>query len=1554
MAAITGLYHNKVVEGGDATKAQLLGEDDCLIFKPGGIDVSKWKQIDSRSLGITQTMVPPSPFTVLQILQSRGLASHVVGGTTSSKQQQKQYFLGSCRCKVSGDLYASIKLAFLSHLLTDNTEVRPVHLVHPSIAYPYITSFFTGFEAYLVGGCVRDLLLKRPPKDFDVITTADLNQIRKQFHRNQVVGRRFPVTSFDTFAKDSEEKEKYLISHMPSGSNKLDLLRWKNSMHRDFTINSLFFDPFIHKIYDYNDGMKDLSELKLRTLVPAKLSFTEDSARILRGLRIAARLGLSLSKEIKSAILKNISSISTLGQFRITMELNYMLSYGAAESSISLLHKYHLLEILLPFQKLLSHLDKLVACDHPSGSSLWFGLLGFHMALVNNPQHPFVIMTFASVLYHQSWEDGLKFARKCGRAPVSFEPETLEPYKFISDDEAAEKVKQLATLVVGSIDALVDKDRLNKIMAKFTGSPCSGPVFLSRNMGNNTRQLFHVLAHKVETYKKGRTSFEINYDLLGKGDSLETRFALGKIILDTMGCGVHRDSDPNEDNHGGPFGPKNDHLVNKKEDRKHPWFPSNLVLQQGSAPKKQTLIAKLSSIMQQWQNQDEFQDELGDLQEGVSIKHTEVVGISPGPKNEDAKMNKPEISMPQSPMRNLISVLKNVAEGKKSPSEFDSKNLEEQLEGKTEVEVDQSIAEHQRERNETGVDYLLSLVQTNCNRAIEEARDSPADMRKLNQFLDRFVDEQIQRKKVKQLEASGSSIGDQQIENEQLEASSLVSSNGGQRMESKQSEASSLVYSNGSQQIESGQLEASGLEASSLVISKAESRLQRKKVKSSVELSMKGERKKQRVCSYCKETGHNRTGCPKRKNVHHKFIEVGSKHRLLSYRDSTTVQILGLLSNGHPFRGHFRLLTSGPRRINEGQGAGKLVRRRSDSGSEPGKVDVSKWKKMDSRSLGITRTMVPSPPFTVLKILRSRGFEAYLVGGCVRDLLLKRTPRDFDVITTADLHQIRKQFHNCHIVGRKFPICRVHMKGTVIEVSSFKTSAKHSEDKEKFLGSQVPRGCDESDLNLWKNCMHRDFTVNSLFLDPVIHKIYDYANGMKDLLELKLRTLVPAHLSFTEDCARILRGLRIAARLGLSFSKDTETAIHKLASSILDLSESRIMMEIDLMLSFGASESSLRLLHRFHILEFLLPFQAAYITRQTTGSGQSSMMLMKLFSHMDKFITCDRPSTCRLWIGLFAFHQALLDKPQDPFVVLTFASVLYHQEWQGGLLFARQCGQTPRSFEPELSEPCGFISDDELSMKVRQLAFQVIDSIEILEKDSLGKKMLKFPGLVFIPKKSASDAAELFYVLARDVETYNKGRSSFEMNYHLLGKGDASETRFAVGKIILDTMGCGVDQDDDDNHISYSSAERRHILPSGSRLQLNGYNPKKQQPIAKLRGNKKQISEMEKKSEDGSFLELEQQKEVVFEQHIEELCDYSCPKVEDCPTEKPQETSVSPSPTQKLVCKVETTTASEKLPSELETRNPKERLNVQVDRLITKEPSSDKRKRVRPLSSLFK
>ncbi|KAI3704478.1 hypothetical protein L1987_74699 [Smallanthus sonchifolius] len=639
-------------------------------------------------------------------------------------------------------------------------------------------------------------------------------------------------------------------------------------------------------------------------------------------------------------------------------------------------------------------------------------------------------------------------------------------------------------------------------------------------------------------------------------------------------------------------------------------------------------------------------------------------------------------------------------------------------------------------------------------------------------------------------------------------------------------------------------------------------------------------------------------------------------------------------------------------------------RSEKDPAFELGEINISKWQKMDSRSLGITQKMVPSSVYTLIKILRSKGFEAYLVGGCVRDLLLNRTPKDFDVITTADLNQIKKQFHRCVIVGQRFPICIVRIHGSVIEVSSFKTLAKHSENKEKILVSQMPRGCVKTDLNLWKNSMHRDFTINSLFFDPILRKVYDYNNGMKDLLGLKLRTLVPAHESFTEDCARILRGLRIAARLGLSFSKDVEAAIHKHALSVLTLGAFRIMMEMNYMLSYGAAESSLRLLHRFHILEILLPFQAAYISRQTTGSEQCTMMLMKLFSHMDKFVSCDQPSACCLWIGILAFHQALLNKPQHPFVVLTFGSVLYHQSWEDGLKFARKCGQPLVSFDPETTDPYKFISDDEVAKKVKYLAMRVIDSIDTLvDTDTLQNAMSIFhgspcSGLVFISKNSAHGTAQLFHVLSHKVETYSKGRSSFEMNHQLLGKGDSSETRFALGKIIINTMGCGID-----NHPA--PPENMHVTPSDSSLQkLNAKSSSTKKPKIEVLGAscpKIEGPAMEKTEEISASqpppqkLSDGRKQNAATENPIEDIA------ATDHAIEKPEEICVSNSLIQELIATLETIIEDEDLPSQLEGQNPKEKVNVvaevQVDQSTAKEQSVDKkykRKQVLPLSSLFK
>lgn len=472
----------------------------------------------------------------------------------------------------------------------------------------------------------------------------------------------------------------------------------------------------------------------------------------------------------------------------------------------------------------------------------------------------------------------------------------------------------------------------------------------------------------------------------------------------------------------------------------------------------------------------------------------------------------------------------------------------------------------------------------------------------------------------------------------------------------------------------------------------------------------------------------------------------------------------------------------------------------SDSLMEQGaagltQIDMSKWKKLDSRTLGIARNSISESSWIVLKILQSAGFEAYLVGGCVRDLILNKVPKDFDIVTTAALKQVKKQFHRCLIVGSRFPICRVQVKGSVIEVSSFDTVAKHDKEKEGLV-TNIPRGCDKNDFVRWRNCMHRDFTVNSLFFNPFENKIYDYANGMMDLRSLKLRTLIPAHQSLKEDNARILRGLRLSARLGLSLSKETEIAIRGLMPSVASLPKSRIMMEMNYMLSYGASRPSLSLLQQFKLLEILLPLHAAYLDQQAQNN-QSFVMLMELFCNLDKLITCDQPSDCNLWVGLLAFHLALVLNPQDALVLWTFASVLYYGDWNEGVKFGREHAHIPTVYTPEITEAQYLMSDGKLAEKVTELASAVQFCIGGLsDPDRLHQLMARFPGsscsgLVFVSKGTQKRTFDLFHVLAHDVKSYKKDRKCSDINFSLLGKGDLCETRFVLGKIILDTMSSG-------------------------------------------------------------------------------------------------------------------------------------------------------------------
>ncbi|XP_021888094.1 uncharacterized protein LOC110807302 [Carica papaya] len=246
-------------------------------------------------------------------------------------------------------------------------------------------------------------------------------------------------------------------------------------------------------------------------------------------------------------------------------------------------------------------------------------------------------------------------------------------------------------------------------------------------------------------------------------------------------------------------------------------------------------------------------------------------------------------------------------------------------------------------------------------------------------------------------------------------------------------------------------------------------------------------------------------------------------------------------------------------------------------------------------------------------------------------------------------------FSRCEIVGRRFPICHVHIGDTIVEVSSFSTSTRKSNMHLRYefgkpvaliIGScRCENDCSSSAalpengsffflpipvfLFLLFMCLY----CHRLMFDPYAKIVYDYVAGIEDIKKAKVRTVIPASSSFQEDCARILRAIRIAARLGFQISRETAHFVKNLSCSILRLDKGRLLMEMNYMLAYGSAEASLRLLWKFGLLEILLPIQAAYFV----GTGfrrrdKRSNMLLSLFSNLDKLLAPDRPchsSLCR-------------------------------------------------------------------------------------------------------------------------------------------------------------------------------------------------------------------------------------------------------------------------------------------------------------------------------------
>lgn len=243
----------------------------------------------------------------------------------------------------------------------------------------------------------------------------------------------------------------------------------------------------------------------------------------------------------------------------------------------------------------------------------------------------------------------------------------------------------------------------------------------------------------------------------------------------------------------------------------------------------------------------------------------------------------------------------------------------------------------------------------------------------------------------------------------------------------------------------------------------------------------------------------------------------------------------------------------------------------------------------------------------VVERLQSAGFEAYLVGGCVRDLLLGRAPKDFDVATDARPRQIRKIFRNCRIIGRRFKLAHVVFRrpdGTehIIETATFRRAPQQMDSGASSLLIR-----DDNEFgSAAEDAERRDFTINALFFDPRTWVILDYVGGLEDIARRRIETIGDPNIRLREDPVRILRAVKFASRLEFRIAFDTFDAMVRHAMDLQMAAIPRILEEILRLLRSGHAYEAFLLLARCGALSVIVPEVAEFLERQARSgaSGQ--------------------------------------------------------------------------------------------------------------------------------------------------------------------------------------------------------------------------------------------------------------------------------------------------------------------------------------------------------------
>jgi poly(A) polymerase len=268
----------------------------------------------------------------------------------------------------------------------------------------------------------------------------------------------------------------------------------------------------------------------------------------------------------------------------------------------------------------------------------------------------------------------------------------------------------------------------------------------------------------------------------------------------------------------------------------------------------------------------------------------------------------------------------------------------------------------------------------------------------------------------------------------------------------------------------------------------------------------------------------------------------------------------------------------------------------------------------------ISRADISEYALKVLYRLKAAGFEAFLVGGGVRDLLLGREPKDFDVATNAHPEEVKALFSNSRLIGRRFRLVHVHFGREIIEVATFRGDhdAGETHDDGMILRDNV-YGTLEQDA--WR----RDFTINSLYYNIRDFSVVDYVGGMADLKDGMLRVIGDAEQRYLEDPVRMLRAVRFAAKLGFRIHADSEAPMAELGDRLEAVPPARLFDEMLKLFLSGTAVNTFELLRHYDLFKYLFPMTDARLAEEERGFPH--MMVAQGLANTDTRLAEGKPVT---------------------------------------------------------------------------------------------------------------------------------------------------------------------------------------------------------------------------------------------------------------------------------------------------------------------------------------